>query len=510
MPLDTSIALNANAPAPVNPLQTALQVAQFRAYNANGLQAQQSLAANRAISSAYQQATDPTTGKVDNNKLMGIISQDPDAANKLGEVVQSINTQKQQEATLDGTRLDQAQKAQGALRSGMGSLLTKPDLSPGDIQGFVGTMVKAGAIPQQVADAELQSMPQDPAQIRPWLAQHFNSALSGEQQLSNMKPNYQNTDSGPAILGINNNANAIGPNGQQLPVGSVGYAVQKGLDPGTASTPTQYYDPADKTPKVGRRDQVMGGQPPPIPTVPGLGAGAGGGAGQAAPLPSGPAPGAPGGMRGVPTGPAMGVADSNQGNVDVVNNHWKSVGADAQNAQTNIGIAQNIKAYAEKALTGKQGDKLAAVNGILSIFGEKGQTDLNTATDLLKKNMARLNLTSRQGAGGTDAAGAMASAANPNGTMSADAIKEAADQVIGAQKMALSQQQLLQPYKLNNDVAGYQSTLSKFNQAADPRVWQFQSMTPEQRASFKAGMSPADQKAFSNKIRTLEGMGAIQ
>jgi hypothetical protein len=206
----------------------------------------------------------------------------------------------------------------------------------------------------------------------------------------------------------------------------------------------------------------------------------------------------------------MGVQGSNDGNVDVVNKHWTAVGNDAQNAQTNIGIAQNIKAYADKALTGKQGDKLAAVNGILSIFGQGGQTDISTATDLLQKNMARLSLTSRQGAGGTDAAGALATAANPHGTMTAEAIKDAADQVIGAQKMALAQQQLLQPFKLNNDVAGYQSTLSKFNQAADPRVWQFQGMTPEQRASFKASMSPADQKAFSSKIRTLEGMGAIQ
>jgi hypothetical protein len=205
-----------------------------------------------------------------------------------------------------------------------------------------------------------------------------------------------------------------------------------------------------------------------------------------------------------------GVQPIRTGNVDTVNKHWAAVGNDANNAQTNIGLAQNIKAYAQKAATGKQGDKLAAANGLLSVFGVGGQTDLNTATDLLQKNMARLSLTSRQSAGGTDAAGALATAANPHGSMTMKAIEDAADQVIGSQKMALAQQQLLQPYKLKNDVAGYQTTLSKFNQAADPRVWQFQSMTPEQRSAFKASMSPADQKAFGNKIRTLEGMGAIQ
>lgn len=507
MPLDTSIALNANAPAPMNPLQQALQVAQFRAYNANGLAAQQGLDANRAISAAYQQATDPTTGRVDNNKLMALIGGNPAAAFKLGDVVQSINTQKQQQQTLDRGDIALNNDQRDNYASGTKFLTQQmATVDPSDPNAAkkiidIGTSaVQQGHIPAAMFKSVVAQFPDDAKEWPQFIQKRLASFQDPGAQLGSITPKPVVQDLGGSYQ-VNDSNVITNPS-------YIGSTMNKTLDPGTASTPTQYYDPADKTPKVGRRDQVMGGQPPPIPTVPGLGVG--GGAGQAAPLPSGPAPGAPGGMRGVPTGPAMGVADSNQGNVDVVNNHWKSVGADAQNAQTNIGIAQNIKAYADKALTGKQGDKLAAVNGILSIFGEKGQTDLNTATDLLKKNMARLNLTSRQGAGGTDAAGAMASAANPNGTMSADAIKEAADQVIGAQKMALSQQQLLQPYKLNNDVAGYQSTLSKFNQAADPRVWQFQSMTPEQRASFKAGMSPADQKAFSNKIRTLEGMGAIQ
>jgi hypothetical protein len=206
----------------------------------------------------------------------------------------------------------------------------------------------------------------------------------------------------------------------------------------------------------------------------------------------------------------MGVQGSNDGNVQTVNTHWGQLSNDAANAQTNIGIAQNIKAYADKALTGKQGDKLAAVNGILSIFGQGGQTDISTATDLLQKNMARLSLTSRQGAGGTDAAGALATAANPHGTMTAEAIKDAADQVIGAQQMALAEQKILQPYKLSNNVAGYQQAQTQFNQAADPRIWQFANMNPQQRATFKAGMSPADQQAFGAKIRTLESLGAIQ
>jgi hypothetical protein len=297
--------------------------------------------------------------------------------------------------------------------------------------------------------------------------------------------------------------------------GIVGTSIQNQLSPETATAPVGVMGPGN-TPGVVPRGEMWGnggvtGAGTPQINVPPLPTGANPqGAGQAAPMPGQAAPAPAGGGHFVATGMPAGAADSITGNVDTVNKHWAAVGNDANNAQTNIGLAQNIKAYAQKAATGKQGDKLAAANGLLSVFGVGGQTDLNTATDLLQKNMARLSLTSRQSAGGTDAAGALATAANPHGSMTMKAIEDAADQVIGSQKMALAQQQLLQPYKLKNDVAGYQTTLSKFNQAADPRVWQFQSMTPEQRSAFKASMSPADQKAFGNKIRTLEGMGAIQ
>jgi hypothetical protein len=511
MALDTSIALNANAPQPTNPLQTALQVAQFRAYNANGQAAQQGLDANRAISRAYQQATDPKTGQVDNNKLMAIISQDPAAGFKLGDVVQGINTQKQQQQTLargdiglSNDQLDSAQKHLGWAYQTAGSIANNPNATASDVTAAVGRAIDSGQITPQIAAQALADMPGADAPkgaLQQWAANHVAQAAGQAQQLGIMLPKTGAIDKGDQILLTNTNP----VSGDVAQTGSI----NKALDPATATAPVPVYQ--NGVPGIAPRNSLPGfggaGSPPPLPSV-AMPTNMPTSNGQAAPLPSGPAPGAPAGF--VATGPAMGVQGSNDGNVDVVNKHWTAVGNDAQNAQTNIGIAQNIKAYADKALTGKQGDKLAAVNGILSIFGQGGQTDISTATDLLQKNMARLSLTSRQGAGGTDAAGALATAANPHGTMTAEAIKDAADQVIGSQKMALAQQQLLQPFKLNNDVAGYQSTLSKFNQAADPRVWQFQGMTPEQRASFKASMSPADQKAFSSKIRTLEGMGAIQ
>lgn len=516
MPLDTSIPLQAQAPQ-INPLQQALQVAQFRAYNANGLAAQQQLDANRATSAAYQQATDPTTGQVDNNKLVGILSQNRAAAYNLPQVIQGINTQKQQQQALQtgavklsSDQIDNAQKMNTMIYQRLSTLdPNDPNFTAKVMQNGVDLVNQFHADPQMVL-SHLQDIPQDPAARQAWLQRGLASVSGTLETLKAMTPTPTPIDTGGSIQYKDTNP-LTNP-------GIIGTTIGKTLDPATASTPTPAY--FNGQPGNIPRSQFAGGvdQPPPIPTV-AQPANMPTSSGQAAPLPGGPAPGvqtpAPGAQPGmprgfVPTGPAMGVQGSSDGNVQTVNTHWNQLSNDAANAQTNIGIAQNIKAYADKALTGPQGDKLAAVNGILSIFGQGGQTDLNTATDLLQKNMARLSLTSRQSAGGTDAAGALATAANPHGTMTAAAIKDAADQVIGAQQMALSEQKVLQPYKLSNNVAGYQQAQTQFNQAADPRIWQFANMSPQQRASFKASMSPADQQAFSSKIRILEGMGAIQ
>lgn len=519
MPIDPSIALNANAPKPTNPLQTALQVAQYRYMNTNSQAAQQGLDANRATSAAYQQATDPTTGVVDNNKLVGILSQNPDAAYNLPQVIQGINTQKQQQQTLqrgsvglDTDQLANAQAHLGWAYQTASAVANNPNASTDDVFNALSQSVKNGQITPQIASQAIADMPGAGAPkgaLQAWAANHVAQAAGAAQQLGVALPKPTQIDTGGSLQYKDTNP-LTNP-------GIIGTNITKTLDPGTATTPTAGYDSATGTPVNMTRAQFIqqsggGGQPPPIPSVP-MPANMPSGNGQAAPMPAGPAPGLPNGVRpamGVASGPSMGVAGSNDGNVATVNTHWGQLNNDANAAQTNIGLAQNIKAYASKAATGKQGDKLAAANGLLSVFGVGGQTDLNTATDLLQKNMARLSLSSRSAAGGTDAAGALATAANPHGSMTMTAIKDAADQVIGSQQMALSEQKLLQPFKLKNDVAGYQQAQTQFNQAADPRIWQFQNMDPQQRQAFKAGLSPADQQSFGQKIRTLESLGAIK
>jgi len=203
MPLDYTIPLKAQVPQ-TNPLQTAMQAAQFRMSNLNAQALQQGIDANNAASEAFKQATDPN-GNTDYNKFRSIMAQGAGAYN-LPQINNSILDAQQKQQTLDTGKLEQAIKVQSGLRQGLGSLMQKRDLTAADILGFAGTQLQAGAVTPQVVAAEVQSMPQDPAQLRQWLAQHYQAALSGETQLRAMTPTPTLVDQGGTAKYVDTNA----------------------------------------------------------------------------------------------------------------------------------------------------------------------------------------------------------------------------------------------------------------------------------------------------------------
>lgn len=509
MPIDPSIALNANAPKPTNPLQTALQVAQYRTANAQSQGLQQQLDANRATSAAYQQATDPTTGQVDNNKLMALISQDPRAAYNMSAIAQGINTQRQQQATLDTTKLDQAQKAQTALRSGMGSLLAKPDLSPTDIQGFVGTMVKSGSIPQQVADAELQSMPQDPAQLRPWLAQHFNSALSGEQQLANMKPSFAPVNTGPATVAVNQNPNAIGANGQPMGVGSVGYTVQNGLSPSDALSPGITINQGGQ-PTTYLKGQLPGGGAPSPTGAPPAQPGA---QSQTTPTPMGVPQLSTGGYA---TAPPMGA----QGIADAAGTRYSALQQAAGQAKPLMQTYDLANQAVQGAIAqGKGSASIASAGGVAqTILGALGVKptgdsvkDYQLATNYL--NSAADQAASSLGLSGSDSRLAAAKAGQPDpNNMNLPALQESIAHAKGLQQALLDRQQATTNFLAQN--GNNTSTLpqfeAKWNQSFNPDVSFVRSLAPDaQQAALQKLKADGKLQQWTKDYSAMKGLGAF-
>jgi hypothetical protein len=481
MPIDPSIALNANAPKPINPLQQALSVAQFRALNASGLAQQQQLDANRATSAAYQQATDPTTGQVDNNKLVGILSQDPAAAYNLPQVIQGINTQKQQQQTLQTGQLDQSIKAQSSLRQGLGSLLTKPDLSAQDVQGFATTQLQAGAITPQVYQAEIQSMPQDPQQLRQWVSQHYMSALSGETQLHAMLPQYAQINTGPATVAVNQNPMAAGGG-----VGTVGYTVQNGLSPSDAASPVTVN--ANGQPTMITKGQFAGAQGgAPAPSGQG---GAPGAAGTAPALP-GQLPG--GGFSAAPPMGAQGIGDA----AGTRYSNLQQAASQAKPLMQTYDLASNAINGAIAA--GKGSAPIASAGGVVqTILGALGQNptgdsvkDYQLATNYL--NSAADQAASSLGLSGSDSRLAAAKAGQPDPhNMNLPALQDSIAHVKGLQQAVLDRSNATTNFlaQNGNNTSQLPQFETKWNQAFNPDVSYVRSLG-----------DPAAQQAAMQKLK---------
>lgn len=210
---------------------------------------------------------------------------------------------------------------------------------------------------------------------------------------------------------------------------------------------------------------------------------------------------APGGGAGPQAGPALGATSAAESTVAPVAQDWQSTIAQGTKAQQNIGVLQNIKQFAKGASVSVGSDRRTFINGLAGLIGLDAGEVAKTDTDLLAKNANMLALTG----GNTDAARALAEMANPNVKMTESAIREAADQVIGQQKIALAKQQFLQQYAGNPQA--YSQKLTQFNQVADPRTFEFASKEPDERRAMLSRMSPADKAQLKAKMEALHNLG---
>ncbi|WP_176322475.1 hypothetical protein [Burkholderia vietnamiensis] len=480
MALDTSIPLQAKAPE-FNPLQQALQVAQFRYMNANGQALQQQLDANRAVSAAYQQATDPTTGKVDNNKLMGIISQDPRAAYNMSQIAQGINTQQQQQIGIDTAKLDQSIKAQTGLRQGLGSLLTKPDLSPQDVMGFATTQLQAGAITPQVFQAEMQSMPQDPQALRGWVQQHYMSALNGETQLNAMMPRYAQVNTGPATVAVNQNPLAAGGG-----VGTVGYTVQNGLSPSDAQSPGITLNKSGQ-PVTYTKGQMQAGE---VPQLPG---------------------------GGYATSPPLGASDVASGAATRYNT-LQTAAAQAKPMMQTYDLANQAVQGAITA--GKGSGPIASAGGVVqTILGALGQKstgdsvkDYQLAVNYL--NSAADQAASSLGLSGSDSRLAAAKAGQPDpNNMNLPALQESIAHAKGLQQALLDRQQAATNFlaQNGNNTSQLPQFEAKWNQAFNPDVSYIRSLTDpaQQQAAMQQLKAQGKLQGWVKDYQAMKALGAF-
>lgn len=215
---------------------------------------------------------------------------------------------------------------------------------------------------------------------------------------------------------------------------------------------------------------------------------------------------------GIQVSPGLGQSEAVQGVIQPVTKDWADTQANAANASRNIGILQNIKQFAPGAVTGVGNERRSYIAGLAGLLGMSEQQLEKTDTDLLAKNANMLALAG----GNTDAARALAESANPNVHMTPQAIQHAADQVIAQQQLALKKQEFLQSHiaKAATDPtdrgASYTKALAQWNEIADPRILQLSSMSQEEKIRMKNSMTPAEQKAFGEKLKMAHKLGILQ
>lgn len=232
-------------------------------------------------------------------------------------------------------------------------------------------------------------------------------------------------------------------------------------------------------------------------------------------LQSGSVPGgsnAPAPAQGAPMAaqPPLAAGTYAQGQVQQMQQRWNTLRDQNASAQTVISQLQNISTLAPAAITGAEADKRAYVNGLLSLVGVPGAQDAKTATDLLDKYSNQIIAKLGQGGLGTDAARLIVSAGNPNAHMTVPAIQEAVRNLSGQYQMVQAKANVLQQYANSNNPAGYTKAETTFDQNADPRIWEYQSIQDQAaRQKFAAGVLKQDPK-FGQKIQALEQIGALQ
>lgn len=224
-------------------------------------------------------------------------------------------------------------------------------------------------------------------------------------------------------------------------------------------------------------------------------------------LPKAPASG--GMYAAAPLGAQVG-AEKGAGNLqDELSKKWTDLSGQNTQAQTTTSYLQNIKALAGKAAIGPQSDKLNFVNGLLSLAGSEKATDAVTANNLLDKYSNQIVARLGMGDKGSDSARAILQSAYPNAHMTPQAINEAADNLVGASQMTQAKARLLAPLANARNATDYNNTELKFDQNADPRIFQYANIQdPAQRQAFAKTLIQQDPKIVQ-KIKTLESMGAL-
>jgi hypothetical protein len=403
--------------------------------------------AEQAGGNVFLQAIDPTTGIANPNKLGIALRATPAAALAAPQLLERQQSLQGGQISNETARTSLAATRDDRLRSGIGALVAKPDLTAQDAINFVQQQVRAGVIPAERGQSvlqEIQAIGDNRKALRDYAYGHFVTA------------------SGPAVAA----PETVGITREGAPItGTRGGAVRAITSP-TATTAT------GAAPSAAAPGGIVTSLPP--------------GVGEAQTKTA--AASAEQGIQlqrqaeGVPTRKAM------LGNLEADLEHFTSgQGADWQ------AVAKNF-ANRNVLPTAFQFDPQSIASQ--EAFNKQ-------ATQLAQQQFAAL------GGTGTDSQLSSAFKSNPNETLSKLGNQQIIQLLKGNEDALAAKNSAWQDWQRKNGPSTYGAFQEDFNKTYNPRVYQAQYMSPDQIKDMRAKMSPAEQSQFLKDYRALKELGYI-
>lgn len=495
MAIDASIA----AGAPTNLLQSLMGATQLKGAMLQQQQLQQQMGANKAISAAYQQATDPATGQVDQNKLLGLISQDPNAAYNMPQVQSQILEQRNKALEFDKNKFDLALKQNTYFKNQFAPLANAENVSLEDLARIGAGAVKDGLLPAEQIVQAMRDIPNDPAGRKQWVQNFYMQSLDNDAQLKLMLPQTQVLNNGAT-----QNVVAIDPRtGQPRVTGTI----QNTMSPGEAATPIQVFNPAAGAMENITKQQFANGSAPGGAQMP-----VGGGQGR---YPGAGGQGQPMQPQTFQAGPALGQSAAAETVGKGSGEQVMALQAQAEGSPQRVYFLQDMMAQLPKFDSGPTADWTAKANALALQLapGMAAKAGIDPQSVASKEEFSKFatNLAINTSAGlgaGTDSKLATAVAGNPNSSLSKLGNEQIMKVLIGTERATQAKNQAWQSAGV--DPSQYGKWSAQWNKDIDPRVFVTPELTQEERSKMYNGLKPADQKKFLDSYRTAIDAGIIQ
>jgi hypothetical protein len=511
-------------PQPTNPLAIASQAQQFQS---NQLAIQQ-MKARAAVGAAVQEATDPTTGVIDQGKARALIAANPDAA--LAAQEGEGTTQDQQSRALGNetqTLANQHQKI-GFLAGLTAPLAANPNVTKGDVQNTIQHAVNYGLIDAGTAQQVLNGLPNDSAGVRGALGGFLKSTMAPGEEYAhiygtpssiNNGPNVVSGVTGPADQGGGFNASTATPLGVSPETAA---SQQTGIDPTTG----QPYATTTGARLQGEGAGTLLNPGPTRAAVPGAskypwnqGGAYGGASGNPAPVDSDPGDFSGGGSSvpaasgAVTTGPAAGVveglttaAHASAGALSDAQTKAASFSTRQYQAKTALGALQQLGPTG----TGPGTEGRNALVSYAQSLGFTAPSDKVQAYDEATKYLTQAAM-SQPGASGSDSRLATALTGNASTHIS----NLAAQDVVRA-NIALDRQNQAAVLAFNQQPPAdrtpdkWQTFATNWSSKVDPRAYAFDLMSPAQRTKLVSTFTPTQKATFYGQVQDAVNSGLVQ